>query len=333
MNKTQNDMSNPIDIEALDNMKDVGESKIEESKNNKKGRNTKLIVIVILLCLICTVGACVIGYQLYENKNINDKNIEDEKTTNSTMMDKTVEAQTEDKIAFKSIQENGEKIIETFGVTLNGKTKDINLEFTHEKDEDGIYEEIVGSFNGEVFCDDPAQIDLHEISFDTEYIKKRFNENIFRIIKGEDNKSYLILFTYSDSATSPGVDTNLLIYNDELKLISNDIDLHNSYGADETFEAMKNPFYSKNETPYDIQSSKVFIKIESDKIYKLYPLYMDDGGCPEDKNSSSSEEQDSKEYISNYGDLEERVYTIKDNKLSYKSLNKYQITAIGNCSG
>lgn len=131
---------------------------------------------------------------------------------------------------------------------------------------------------------------------------------------------------------SGGVDTNLLIYNDELKLISNDIDLHNSYGADDTFEAMKNPFYSKNETHYDIGESKVFIKIESDKIYKLYPLYKDEGGCPEDKNNPSEEEQDSEGYVPNYGDLEERIYTIRDNKLSYKLINKYQITGIGNCS-
>ena len=81
-----------------------------------------------------------------------------------------------------------------------------------------------------------------------------------------------------------------------------------------TLENNKKPWYSNNfNNPStklnsnSIEILKINVKIENDKIYYLAPILKENG-----------KEND-------YGILEEREYTINNNKLEYKVVNSYKI--------
>lgn len=224
-----------------------------------------------------------------------------------------------DRIKLTSISEESNKIIEEFRIKLNGKSKTINVEFTKENYED-MDAYIIGGHLGDkpvLFTD----FILNEEGniFTKEKINELFNENNFRIIKGADNKDYLLVVSNRVN------DDKLYIFNDNLELLNNEsVDDYNPYCDNDcggfmittysntpcVFENNENPWY---ENYFNITESMLgegdinySLKIENNKIYYLAAVIEDYTNAK----------------------LEERVYTINNNQLTYEVINTYNATQV-----
>ena len=106
--------------------------------------------------------------------------------------------------------------------------------------------------------------------------------------------------------------SNAYILNDKLEIINENLEF-NLYSSDVNVILQvenANPWYEDSKCKDEL-CHRIF-KIEDNKIYYLVSKLKDD-----------YQEGD-------YGVLEERVYTINDNKLTYEVINTYNITEMGN---
>ena len=221
------------------------------------------------------------------------------------------------KIKFKDIKESNNKITESFEVVLNGKKKEIAIEFTINEKElfnsyilDGVFANYYVSSNQ--YSLDNAKDKI----LNADNIKDIFNINNFKIIKGKDKKEYLMVIANSIT------DNIIYIFNDNLENIATNLD--DDYGRSRTIDGygiqdgfMLTTFYN---TPcdksldniwykniFDIKNKTDFaFKIENNKIYYL---------AFKSKNDANNS-------------LEERVYTINNNELTYSVLNTYSVNDI-----
>ncbi len=306
------------------------------------------ILYVILTLIFILLG--VEGYFLYnsyqnknvvDNSSINDKDLDND-TDND--IDKSDDEQnnneennnleennekTEDGVKLLNTTKENDKIVQEYEIVLNGKINILKLYFELEKNEyfyhiTCVYNNVnfydFGKYNPEF--DEEATLSSDE-AFQIDYIKNYFNEDNFIIIKGEDNKNYLAIYNYVSEAEVYG-DTNLYIYNDNLDLLNqNEEILINNEGQllsiDEEDCLNKNHCTYKSDVWYENkfkvrdEADQIRVKIENNQIYVLKALGNND-------------------YICDGGILEERIYIIKDNKLSYEVINKYQVTGgAGSC--
>ncbi len=139
------------------------------------------------------------------------------------------------------------------------------------------------------------------------------NEDNFKIIKGTDNKNYIIIVhdNYNNAFVS-GTSNEMLVLNDELELVSKefmieslspDYATHNGFILDDYIgnipcKVEGKEFYKNNK----------YVKIENNEIHFLFPKMDNNSSLPE------------------Y--LEERVYTINNNKLEYKVINTYKVVDV-----
>mgnify|MGYP001090121214 CR=1 FL=1 len=170
----------------------------------------------------------------------------------------------------------------------------------------------------------------YDYNFSIDKIKNDFNEKNFIIIKGTDNKSYLLVTTDFNLSLNNSI---LLVFNDNLELISKNLIPENESPVVQAIDGFvineysgntpcrysgNNPEYTatfKNYSTYNpTRDSLQFVKILDNKIYFLYPKLNFKG-------SFLVNEED-------YGFMEERVYTINTNKLEYNVINTYKITEV-----
>ena len=167
--------------------------------------------------------------------------------------------------------------------------------------------------------------------YDASMIDRSFNENNFSFIKGSDGESYLLIHTniYDDGS---GEEDKLYILNDTLEFVSNDLvdygtsssvgmsimSTYTSY----TLEDEEKPWYTDDFNACSSPSNcYINVKVEANKIYYLVPVLID---VAEEENS---DEEDVEEVMT-YGELEERVYTVSDNRLEYEVVKRYKITSV-----
>ena len=166
-------------------------------------------------------------------------------------------------------------------------------------------------------------------------ITSSFNENNFSFISGRDGESYLLIHTniYSDLA---GEEDKLFILNENLEFIDND--LVDYAGSSETqgmtimstytgyiLEGDEYPWYTDNFNACSAPSNcYIDIKIEDNKIYYLVPVLKEVTSDEEETDDETTEE----DKVTEYGELEERVYTIRDGKLEYEVVKRYKIVGI-----
>ena len=158
-----------------------------------------------------------------------------------------------------------------------------------------------------------------ENTFNVSSINQLFNEDNFIIIKGTDNKSYLLVQTINNMADNFNT-SNLYVYNDELELISEnliteeespDYSSHDGFIIDNFIGNIpcdyvgNSPLYERTFKVVDNANEidKQYTKIENNQIYFLFPKIND-------------------------GILEERVYTINNNKLEYTIINTYKFNSV-----
>lgn len=270
-------------------------------------RNGVKLFFVLVLALIVTVGA----YMFVSKKN----------NPNGDNRDQSNYKKGE--IKFLNSKQEESEIIQKYKAYINGKTIDLEVRYSYkianlpQDDEDGYArEEIVeGKLNGRTMF-------LHQVKnnstsqraamFETGKIDREFNDKYFRIIRGEDGKDYIVVSTHIyDDYNKPRANY-LYIMNDELKVINEIFDdatrcttgkypmmIHpGTYGLLSTEH-----IWYDNEFKHDnLQKNYISVKLDDTKLYYLYNDL--------DKNN-----------------IEERVYTISNDMLYYKTTNIYKAEA------
>ena len=264
--------------------------------------NKKIIFVILSFVALIAIGS--ISYVVLSN-NIDDKPLVDEDVNKDSeeKEDKKPPKEKKDSIVFKKTKKSGNKIISTFDLTMNNEEAEFDIEFTYEENES--YNEIKASVLG---------LDIYrlgtdealETTFTEANMKKAVTEENFIFIKGEDKKTYLGVVSNIDSFVS-GKTSVLYIFNDKFDMLTDDIDNlgcgGTSYFTINTlttgYVGSIEPFKSGYEDTLGVCENSpnchVNVKIEDDKIYSLF----------------------AKDINGFAGTLEERIYTIKDNKFNY----------------
>lgn len=298
-------------------------------------RNNEKWIYIILGILVGGIVAGGVMFAVLNNNSNNNNKTNSETTTNKDKEsekdntdNKVPSAQLSDGVKLKEVKEAGNKITETFEVVLNGKKKDIDIVFGCLEDND--FYRVSGMYNGAIeafYTSEFKEKTKYEDIYNVEKIKTFFTEDNFKIIEGEDKKNYLIIITSAGHA---------YVFNDELDLISKDSikddymykgqqikvksffsleDSHEPMDTPREVDSFESPWYETHGHPYDITGfyHKVF-KIQDNKIYYLAYLRNEDSTTWETKG---------------YGTIEERIYTIKNDKLEYNVINTYKVTMAG----
>ena len=268
------------------------------------------IIITILLVIIAS-GTTYIFMDKKDNKpeikENNNNKPNDDKVNNNESETK------QDGVKLLKTYNLNNKIIEEFEVTLNGKTKTIKATFNYNQNDEEL-DNVKGSLNDiSLYSKYYFESENKEKGFSVKVIKEAFNENNFQIIKGIDNKSYLLIKADYEE------ELELLVLNDNFELLSKNIREDNrggrtgfniTYFYNHICEIEKgNPWYKDTfgiNDPYN----HIHIKVEDNKIYFLAPIL--------------NENYDGNDY----GILEERVDTINNDKLNYNVISTYKITEV-----
>ncbi len=269
----------------------------------KTERFIYLIIIVILVGFL-SAGATYIIMQNKNNNNIQENNKDNDNKTNQNDKETETNVKIEDGVKFVSSKVNNGVVTKNYKITLNGKETNINVEFKNE-DKDYI-EGFLGQT--EIYGMSKNYYEKPE-SFQVDKIAEDFNENNFKIIQGNDGKNYLIvLVNFSTSLY-------FYIFNDNMEIIPSNI---SGCGPKDTFTLMttisnyvlekdQKPWYQDKYNVCKSEHCQIKSKIENNKIYTF--------ASDINKNINAND----------IGTLEERVYTINNNKLEYEIINKYKI--------
>lgn len=306
-------------------------------------KNIAIYVIITLLACALTGTIIYILVDKKDNKteikeNNNDKINNDNETNNNEEdnNNQNEEPTKQDGVKLLKTYNLNDKIIEEFEITLNGKTKNMNIvyEYKYEEDDDYFNHVINGKFNNLDFFTSSLQLEDNtgkknkkEDIFNLNIVNNGFKENNFKIIKGKDNKNYLVVM--ADVDFSYGTCKVVYIFNDDLKLISEksitdsyDFQYREKIVSEKDYFPYTNSFYS---SPYKVQgltwygtcndcdNSDVIFKIENNKIYYLSLVIP---------NNYKFNEMDK---ILEKAKIEEREYTINNNKLEYKVIKEYKV--------
>ena len=213
------------------------------------------------------------------------------------------------------------------------KERVFEVEFLYRNQEDLKELSLLGDYNGATLY---AYYEKYkdEATIDVNMITSSFNENNFSFISGRDGESYLLIHTniYSDGT---GEEDKLFILNENLEFVDNDLvdyagssDTHGmtimSTYTGYILEGDEYPWYTDNFNACTTPSNcYIDIKIEDNKIYYLTPVLKEVSSLEEEKDDEAEEDE-----VIEYGELEERVYTIHDGNLEYEVIKRYKIVGI-----
>lgn len=260
-----------------------------------------------------------------ENNDTDNKPTLDNNQDNNQPSKPSTDNKLQDGIKLIKTADSNNKILQEYEVILNGKKSTINIVYTYKytpaNEYEDAYEEVSGTLNGkEVYYKfNLAQNSSNKNQiFNSNFIASAFNTKNFKIVKGEDNKNYLTVASNKTAGLYIGNSNVLYIYNDKIEQIVKDIPRY-GYGKDDFMTIKGGPtgFELEDDSKWYSDTFNVCstsedwchigVKIEADKIYNLVPIL----------NSNFTE--------GNMGKMEERVYTINNDKLQYKVLNSYKI--------
>ncbi len=256
------------------------------------------------------IGAIFIGAILFTTSYI----IAENKLKDANIKNNDYEKpEIKDSISFKSVKTNGKKIVESFTIAMNGKKSTFEVEFSTTKNETDT--EIKGTFKKEtLFLKSRSNEDISK-ELDEKTVKNLFSEKNFQFIKGSDEKTYLLVLANIDSKGEK--EDFLYILNDKFELLEGDMN-YNGCGknnaltvrsdkAKYTLENTPSLYHDQFDVCKDQTDCMINVKIEDSKIHylKVFPKY---------------EEFD-------FGSIEERIYTINDNRLNYTVENTYRIAS------
>lgn len=203
---------------------------------------------------------------------------------------------TQDYVKLVNVREEESKVIQEYEMVLNGKKQEFSIYF--EINEQNDYWGIDAYFNFElIFSDFDDEHQLPENVSD--YIGRYFNEKNFIIFSGTDNVNYLIIQDYRFPPAG-GVGVEYKIFNQDYEYIGYTDVIYQGQSLvleDETV------WYENTLNIDTVQGyNEIRSKIVGNKIYNLFY----NGSCEG-------------------GTMEERVYTINQNKLEYEVIGTYEV--------
>lgn len=218
-------------------------------------------------------------------------------------------------------------ITQKYKAYINGKELDMEVVYSYKIDNidpelnEGYsrLETVEGKLNGTLLYKNEKKTNSESQKaelFETTKIDKVYNGDYFKVVRGTDGKDYIAIATHFYDIDYDHQQANYLyILNDELEIINRQFkDPSNCSreaevmmihpGAVGLLTDMK--IWYNNQFSYDNhRKNYTSLKIEDDKIYYLYhDIKTDSDG--------------------NYGAIEERMYTINNDKLEYTTLKTYR---------
>ena len=261
-------------------------------------KNRVLIgIIIVLVGVIVAEGVYLFTNKEDEKENNSSINIpKEEEEENESNDDET----SEDYVKLVDTREEDNQVIQEYEMVLNGEYQEFEIVF--ENVGNTVVEVNANLANIQVYW---ALSHFLNKEFNLDTINKEFNENNFLIMKGID-KNYLIVI--SEIYSENGTDISYEILNSQLEPIGHLIVYYGSQGL--ILESEISVGYENSyQDLFEIEiNNATFIrsKIEDNKIYHYYY------NC---------------DYV-----LEERVYTINNDKLEYEVINTYQVLgSLGAC--
>ena len=290
----------------------------------------KVLIIVVVLLSFGVIGFG-IYYASTHDFNV-DRNEEDHE--NVELNGDSIEVDSEDSITLASTEVVDDSFVQTYDVVINGIEKTLEVEFLYRNNEDLKEQSLTGDYSGatlyayyETYEDEPTVYDVNMIT-------SSFNENNFSFIAGRDGESYLLIHTniYSDGA---GEEDKLFILDENLEFVDNDLVDYSGSSDTQGMSIMSTytgytlenddyPWYNDSFNACTTPSNcYIDVKIEDNQIYYLVPVL---NTVSEEANEENDEEDN--EEATDYGELEERVYRINNNKLEYEVIQRYKITGV-----
>ncbi len=292
-------------------------------------KKTEKYIYLVLGIILIVVIACGITYMIATNNNKTEP--KEELNNNSNNEQDVEEPVLKDSVTLKNTYQEDNTIIQEYEIVLNNKVNDINIKYNYQSDEayNNDIHEIIGNLNDNKLVVMGYNNNLGEEKytkesiFNEKNIENIFNEENFSIIKGRDNKSYLLVQTIDIDALDGYSRSNLYLYNDNLELISKNIIsqkespdytsydgfiINNFIGNIPCEYKDHSPLYERTfKKVSTIDGNEQYTKVENNQIYFLFPKINTNGSG---------------------GTLEERVYTINNNKLEYKVINTYKFNSV-----
>lgn len=289
----------------------------------------KVLIIIIVLLSFGVIGFGIF-YVATHDFSVDRNN---DGPDNVELNEGTPEVEKENNVTLVSTEEIDGSFVQTYNIVMNGKEKTLEVEFLYRDNQDLKEQSLTGEFSGATVY---AYYDNYEDEadgFDENMIASSFNENNFSFISGVNGESYLIIYTniYDDGT---GEEDKLFILNDDLEFVSNDLvdyagssdtkgmTIMSTYTG-YTLENDEYPWYNDSFNACTTPSNcYIDVKIEDNQIYYLVPVL---NTVSEEANEDDEEDN---EEATDYGELEERVYRINNNKLEYEVIQRYKITGV-----
>ena len=288
--------------------------------------------VLLILLILLSLGVIAFGI-FYASTHDFSKKREEEKKENIELNDTVLEVAKENSIKLVETKKIDESFVQVYNIVINNKERVFEVEFLYRNQEDLKELSLLGDYNGATLY---AYYEKYkdEATIDVNMITSSFNENNFSFISGRDGESYLLIHTniYSDGT---GEEDKLFILNENLEFVDND--LVDYSGSSKTqgmtimstytgyiLEGDEYPWYTDNFNACTTPSNcYIDIKIEDNKIYYLTPVLKEVSSLEEEKDDEAEEDE-----LTEYGELEERVYTIHDGNLEYEVIKRYKIVGI-----
>ena len=289
----------------------------------------KVLIIIVVLLSFGVIGFGIF-YVATHDFNVDRNN---DGPDNVELNNGTPEVEKENSVTLVSTEKIEDSFVQTYNIVLNGKEKILEVEFLYRNNEALEQQSLTGEYSGATVYAYYENYEDAADGFDENMIASTFNDNNFRFISGVNGESYLIIHTniYDDGA---GEEDKLFILNDNLEFISNDlVDYAGSSDAQGmtimstytsyTLENDEYPWYTDSFNACATPSNcYIDVKIEDNQIYYLVPVL---NTVSEEANEDDEENNDE---VTDYGELEERSYRIRDGELTYEVVQRYKITDV-----
>ena len=285
-----------------------------------------LIIIVVLLAFV----AIAFGI-FYASTHDFDVKKQEKQTNNVELNEGIVEVNEDNSVNLVSTEEIDGSFVQTYQVIINGLEKTLEIEFLYRDNTSLDQQSLTGEYSGVTLYAYYEDYETEASGFDENMIASSFNEDNFAFIQGVNGESYLMIHTniYDDGS---GEEDKLYILNENLEFVSNDLvdytgsesqgmSIMSTYTT-YTLEDDEYPWYTDSFNACSSPSNcHINVKVEDNQIYYLVPVLNE-------ISESTEEETQEKEEVTDYGELEERVYTIDDGVLSFEVIKRYTITGV-----
>lgn len=187
------------------------------------------------------------------------------------------------------------KVTQEYEIKINGEKKSLNIDFNISKEDE--------YYTVKAILDTTFLFNYYnENEYSEDLISNNFNESNFNIIMGTDNKEYLVIRNIFYNART-GNRSTFYVFNSDFKSINGNEDFMVVSDLIGFILEKDNVYYESNSNYTCVNNCNIRSKIEDNKIYNLF--YVESEG--------------------ESGELEERIYTVGNDKLDYKVKNKYKV--------